>query len=349
MSFIEDKGRAEGYARQALELMRRRGIAPTPDNFWVWYLYASGHDHELVKVIDRLPDRPYDERICRELIERFGPGGRESVATRRASEALASTLDTTLSEITTVSAGMSAFGQVLDDAGTQLGQAPPSPELVARLTLETQTMQSTNQRLEAALAEATARIGQLQTDLHAIQREATTDALTGIFNRKEFEARLRDITHPRPREEAGFALLLLDIDRFKAFNDTWGHQMGDQILRLVAATMREAIGTGEFAARYGGEEFAVILPGADLVRAVARAEAIRNAVASRRIVKRASGETLGQITVSVGVTVYRDGEPLADVIARADASLYAAKRAGRNRTMAEVSVKPELQEVAIAH
>jgi diguanylate cyclase len=128
---------------------------------------------------------------------------------------------------------------------------------------------------------------------------------------------------------------MTDIDHFKKFNDNYGHTIGDHVLALVARTVKECIRSSDTAVRYGGEEFAVILPNIRIADAIRVAEQIRTAVASKKVVNRSKNITLGTITLSVGVARYVPGESVGDLIKRADAGLYAAKRTGRNRVVVE--------------
>jgi diguanylate cyclase len=140
------------------------------------------------------------------------------------------------------------------------------------------------------------------------------------------------------------ALMLTDIDHFKAFNDTFGHLTGDQVLRLVALAMKQNVKGQDIAARYGGEEFAVILPGTTLRAALTVADHVRRAVMTKELMKRSTGEHLGRVTVSIGVAAFKKGETAQSLIERADNCLYAAKRAGRNRVISETD--PEAASVA---
>ena len=139
----------------------------------------------------------------------------------------------------------------------------------------------------------------------------------------------------------GFRLMLVDIDHFKRFNDTWGHQTGDQVLRLVAMTLKSNLKGKDMAARYGGEEFAAILPATDLEGAVIVADNIRKAVQAKELLKRSTNEKLGRITASFGVAAYHPGDTPSSLIDRADRCLYAAKHAGRNRVFSEAELKPD--------
>ena len=140
-------------------------------------------------------------------------------------------------------------------------------------------------------------------------------------------------------------LLMLDIDYFKKFNDNYGHQTGDKVLKLLALVLTESIKTHDVAARYGGEEFAVVLPGSGLDDALAVGELIRDRIAKKNIVNRTTGKKLGGITLSVGAATYVPGEALADFIERADIALYTAKQTGRNRVVSEKDI-PE-QKMAV--
>lgn len=131
------------------------------------------------------------------------------------------------------------------------------------------------------------------------------------------------------------SLMLTDIDHFKTFNDNFGHLTGDQVLRLVAMSVKHNVKGEDTTARYGGEEFAVILPNTILRAAVTVAEHIRRAVMAKELMKRSTGEHLGRMTISIGVATLRKGDTGQSLIERADTCLYAAKRHGRNRVICE--------------
>jgi len=123
---------------------------------------------------------------------------------------------------------------------------------------------------------------------------------------------------------------MIDIDHFKRFNDIYGHQVGDEVLRAMGQTLKDVVKGQEMAARYGGEEFAVLLPEADLEQAKRVGENIRALIARKVVRRRSSGDLLGRITVSVGVAQFGHGDCAESLVERADRSLYVAKRQGRN-------------------
>jgi len=163
-------------------------------------------------------------------------------------------------------------------------------------------------------------------------RLATIDGLTGMLNRRAFlDAAEREISRcKRSGESFGFAMF--DLDWFKRINDTYGHPAGDSVLRWSADTLRNAIRPHDFLGRYGGEEFALVLPGTDTITASAVVERCRQAVERQSIDH--DGRPI-RVTVSAGIAAFgEDGSDLATLTAAADAALYQAKKAGRNRVVA---------------
>jgi diguanylate cyclase len=139
-----------------------------------------------------------------------------------------------------------------------------------------------------------------------------------------------EAAHKAAADGEDVCLLMCDIDHFKKFNDTWGHQTGDQVLRLVASCLAENVKGRDTAARYGGEEFAVLLRGTPLEAATMLANQIRTTVETKKLVKKSTGDILGTITISIGVAKFTADESVEAVIRRADACLYGAKHSGRN-------------------
>jgi diguanylate cyclase len=142
-------------------------------------------------------------------------------------------------------------------------------------------------------------------------------------------------------KDEALSVFLIDIDHFKKFNDDYGHQVGDQVLRLVAKVLQEGVREVDLAARYGGEELIAVLPGADLEACTSVAERIRRRIAEAKLTRRATGKEIGSITVSIGVAQFRLAESADAMIERCDRGLYQAKRLGRNRTVTETELEPE--------
>ncbi|MBI2212764.1 MAG: sensor domain-containing diguanylate cyclase [Acidobacteria bacterium] len=191
----------------------------------------------------------------------------------------------------------------------------------------------TNRLVEERTRELEQVNHQLQLANQVLHQLSTHDGLTGVANRRQFDEVLLIEWRRATRVSGPIAMIMVDIDHFKLFNDEYGHQAGDDTLKEVAYALQDSVQrAGDLIARYGGEEFAIILPGTGRAEAATLAESIRMAVEGRKI-RHARAIASRFVTVSVGVaSVYagRDGSP-AELVAAADRALYAAKRAGRNR------------------
>lgn len=344
MEYSEGVEQAHAYAAQALETMREHGIPANPRNFSTWYSYVSEKYPDLKKALDVLVSNKqgFSTQTNDEIYDKFFTHNDEGVALQETSKQIESQVHRVLEMIGDASGGVESFGQSLKDG---LGAIADSKGLdgiraaVQSLAAETQKMQHSNSALQAKLRESSDEIASLRQNLEDVQREAMTDALTGIANRKMFDATLRKRAMEAMEEGTPLCLALTDIDFFKKFNDSYGHQTGDQVLKLVGRILQGNVKGNDLAARYGGEEFALVLPNTELQNAHTVCEQVRNAVSSKRIRNRSTGEELGNITLSIGVALFRPGEPLADFIHRADEGLYFGKGNGRNQTVLETQLE----------
>ncbi|MFI5239823.1 MAG: diguanylate cyclase [Gemmatimonadales bacterium] len=169
-------------------------------------------------------------------------------------------------------------------------------------------------------------------EIEEINRRARTDALTGLANRQQFEERLSRIVMETNRFGGSCTLVMIDIDRFKQVNDTYGHQAGDEVLKRVSLVLQQEIRNVDLCARYGGEEMALLLPQTDLAGGCQLAERLRIAVGDRPFV--IGGREI-RVTISLGVATYPEGARDRDeLFSAADRALYGAKRAGRNQVVA---------------
>ena len=194
-------------------------------------------------------------------------------------------------------------------------------------------VQKENGFLERRLAESTQEVRRLREHLEQVRRDAMTDALTLLANRKAFDEALDRACADMDDSGAPLTLAVIDIDHFKRFNDTWGHQTGDQVIRYVASIIGRIGALPRLSSRYGGEEFAILFPSEAAAKAQQALEAIRTEISCRQLKRRSTNEDLGTVTVSSGLRAApRRASPPPRLIERADAALYASKRAGRNRT-----------------
>jgi diguanylate cyclase (GGDEF)-like protein len=191
----------------------------------------------------------------------------------------------------------------------------------------TAQLEELNDELQAVQAELIRNNRELLDSRALWERLAITDMMTEIANHRAFQERLREEIARAQRYAYPFILLMLDVDDFKPYNDTFGHPAGDQVLREMATVMRETVREGDLVARYGGEEFAALLPQTDAEHGRTVAERIREAVERHAFPH-------GHLTLSIGAAEYSsDGADPEALIASADTALYAAKRSGRNRVV----------------
>ena len=214
-------------------------------------------------------------------------------------------------------------------------------DIVAILESEIDRILAENLRLSSDLREARQTVARQEDTLDDLREQASTDGLTRIANRREFDTRIFAQQDRFERLGEAYSLVLIDIDHFKKVNDKHGHPSGDKVIAGVAETAASCINPADLAARYGGEEFAILLPRATLGGARLTAEKIREKV-ERTSFWCDSGPV--SVTVSLGVAQVHDGEALEALIRRTDEALYNAKRSGRNQVQAATPDPQDLQQ-----
>jgi diguanylate cyclase len=345
----DEHERTMAFAEIALGQIKALGQPAYPRNYEVWYAYATGYNPSLNQAINETlaragtlsntdVDQIYDTYLSpARLTDRIDNVGGQIV----------DEIEQVMSMIDNAVGSATHYTESLAHATQSLGATKDRDGLrsvVETLVRTTRDMEENNSQLEQRLKASKQEINQLQVNLEAVRSESLTDPLTSLANRKYFDQALEKFIAQSVATSEPLALLLADIDHFKAFNDTFGHLTGDQVLRLVALSVKQNVKGQDIAARYGGEEFAVVLPGTTLRAALTVADHIRRAVMTKELMKRSTGEHLGRVTVSIGVAVLQKGETAQSLIERADACLYAAKRCGRNRVICETD--PEILSVA---
>lgn len=329
---------AASVAERAMRSMAEQRIPATPANFAVWFQYFAGSHDDLRNAIDLLIDhnRPFDLRTNQDLFETY-VAPQVSAIVVDTSERLHTLMGAAKDFLATAIADNHSQMQAINEVADQ-GKAGVDPKaLVAQLMNELGRAATRATRLEAGFAEKTRELDVIRASLSRSEERARTDTLTGLANRRALDEFLRKAQATADWGES-LSVLMLDIDHFKTFNDSFGHGVGDQVLRLMAKVLREKVREQDLSARYGGEELIAVLPDADLAVCAQIAERIRHAIAECRITRRSTGEVLPHISVSIGVAQYRSGEAITDLIERCDRALYLAKNSGRNRVVTETEL-----------
>ncbi|TWT82248.1 putative diguanylate cyclase AdrA [Planctomycetes bacterium CA13] len=222
-----------------------------------------------------------------------------------------------------VSQYQTRLGELNDAVRVDPSVNKTAPKVVSLL----QQIMESNEALQTRLDAAERQLDKQTKQIESYLTEARTDGLTGLYNRRAFDQRLEELFGGFRKGGRSFVFVLVDIDHFKNFNDTHGHQVGDQVLQQVAKTLRLELQGAIMVARFGGEEFAVLMNG-PLRIAAEKMNEVRKSLAAQEI---EIGKKHLSVTISIGLSEPRDDLVVSPVVRRADEALYAAKNIGRNR------------------
>lgn len=327
-------------SKTSLQLMSLYNVHPIPENYQLWYTHAAQSDLNLSRTIENVISKnmPFSEEMSQKLHDKFFSQEKELNAVKDSGATFQTEMAKIINIIKDVGQNTNNHTAALSQHIETLSDFEGADELkdVIQLILnDTNTIKEQSGQLESKLMESTAKIGALQNNLENARLESRTDALTNIGNRKFFDEQLQEQIDKLKTEGQEFCLILSDIDFFKKFNDTYGHQIGDQVLKVVAHVIKNEAGEMASPARYGGEEFAILVPKSNLDGGSVLADLMRKAISTKSIKNKNTGDNFGKITMSFGIAQARSNEPAEDIIARADAALYLAKENGRNRVQNE--------------
>jgi diguanylate cyclase len=339
---------AEGQVlgHRTVDEMGRHELPVSAQNYEVWLTYFTHAMPDLRSAVDQLiaSGVSIGNQHMEELYERFFSTTHLSTQVMETGSRIAHEIADALDALKKAGATTERYGETLSVAADSLRHSTLDGDalkrLISVLASATTEMSKQNSSLSSKLSQSSVEMEKLRTSLRQARAEALTDALTGVANRKLFDETLRLRREEADAEKTDLSLILCDIDHFKSFNDTWGHQTGDQVIRFVASALTKFALPDHLVARYGGEEFAMIMPRTPLKEAARLADQIRMAIEAKRLVRRSTNETIGAVTVSFGAALYASGETPSQLVARADECLYMSKRSGRNRVTLETALPP---------
>ncbi|MDH0895104.1 MULTISPECIES: GGDEF domain-containing protein [unclassified Pseudomonas] len=330
--FPEETREAADLLKQAVPHMVRHDIPPNPVHYALWYSYCKGSEPDLNRRLDKIikdfssfpPEtavKLFRDFIIRGELEEARAGQRQVI------ELVDDIEDDVKRNVSggqhyhaSLSQGLAALQEpIVDDL----------PSVLNELQLSTQQMQEQQEKFLYRLKSAQAEIQNLRSQLERAQAAATLDSLTHVFNRHAFT---RLLEQALAGDTKGLALVMLDIDHFKQFNDQYGHPLGDRVLQHVGQLLRDLLPARGVAARYGGEEFCIILKDCfDLETAGEFAEQLRQKIRALRVKVRSTDKVLDTITASFGLALAETGDNFDSLVTRADDALYQAKRNGRDQ------------------
>lgn len=325
---------AYALAGEALRLMQEHGVWPTPLNYELWLYVAGDPEGALAQEIHRLlkAGETITEDVSESLAGKFIARLKLNDEVRDAGVKLTRELASITEVIVEAQKAQKSYGETLEGARKSMSAVDASAlkGLVESLTAATTRVLSQHSVLEGRLSESSREVTRLRKHLDQVRMEAMTDALTNLANRKSFDEAL-DAHCDNTDISKTLTLAVIDIDHFKRFNDTWGHQTGDQVLRYVASVLARIGRAPRMAARYGGEEFGLLFPGETSLAVERLLNEARTEIASRVLKRRSTNEDLGTVTISAGIAQRLSGEDSFDLLDRADKALYLSKNNGRNR------------------
>jgi len=319
--------------------MVKHEILPNPLNYTLWYSYYSKAfptlNKELDQTIERYGTCPTEvgEALFIQHITQLDKGNEKQLESfHKAFSHMVDNLSVSLDKTAKQTTG---YSQALMDNLTELGSHKVDSTITPVLTQLSENASAicnANEEFQGQLSAAQSEINSLKAELEHSKKEANTDPLTGLSNRRVLESIYHQFV-----EESGdsndLALIIMDIDKFKLFNDTHGHLLGDQILKFVGQLLRKECDEPLVPVRFGGEEFALLCPSYGIQKAQQVAENIRVKLSTITFNNKRTGDKIPPITASFGVAIKKHGDILNNVIERADQALYAAKNAGRNKVM----------------
>ena len=321
-------------------MMRDAGVQLTPENYHIWFAYAGGHNGSLNSQIDRIraAGRAFSQEVNERLYAEFFDDPRDDRSRREAQKRTHAVLRGALDAILSSQLGASAYQESLSDFTGALSKVTDAREietLVKELVRESNRMAESSIHYQNQLEDVRAEAVKLNEELDKALRESSIDPLTGLFNRKVVDEKLYELVNHYHEVQEPFSVVMVDVDRFKEFNDNYGHPIGDAVLRAVSSTLKESVKGTDFVARYGGEEFILIFPGTTCEDAATVADKLRLLVASNRKKLSRTGEVLDPIMISCGVAEVTADDTPDSMVHRADQALYLAKNSGRNQVKTE--------------
>jgi diguanylate cyclase len=347
----DEHQRTLALAETALNQIKALKQSAHPRNFEVWYTYATSHNPGLNQAINETlkRDGKVSDQDIAHIYDKHPSPVRFSERIEAVGGKIMGEIEQVMSMIDAAIGSANDYSESLAGATQQIPADADREQLrliVETLVRSTKEVEVTNQALQKRLVDSRQEIRELQDNLEVVRTESLTDPLTTLSNRKYLEDAITNLIEQSESKGSELSVILSDIDHFKKFNDTYGHLTGDQVLRLVAMAMKQTLKGQDVAARYGGEEFAVLLPRTTLRDGIIVAEHIRKAVMGKELIRRSTNETLGRVTISLGVSTWRKGDTMATLLERADSCLYAAKHQGRNCVVGEESLGTPSQQVA---
>jgi len=338
MIYKDQSPKAAEYLRQVIPMLAKHKLPATPNNYSIFYNYIAGSNQALVEAIDSniKKNKVFPASLLDELHEKYVDGSSTLAQQEQIQASLEKVITTASTEVQDANTDATSFDNTLNKHASTLSNLsdPDATAMVLKQILDdTRSMVKSTHAMQRRMHETTEEITQLKVELDAVKATAEKDALTNLKNRGAFEKEVESTVQNQSSKSLPTTAVMLDIDHFKRVNDSFGHLVGDRVIRYVAALLTQVLGPDSFIARYGGEEFIVIMKNQTAEKAFQLSEKVRTAMGNSKLQRKDSGETIGKVTLSAGIAVLREDDSAESFIGRADKALYEAKNTGRNKTV----------------
>ena len=343
---VDFEGRSETavyrLAGAAFDLIEQYGTPPAPRTYSIWYAYAANAPEAVVAEVDALLAEQGDLNAdqINDIYEAHLSRSPQQENNERVSQAIEASLNEVSEMISKTNTETDAVREKLSGVGAKIGTRPKrrDVELIFEQLMETNSqMSSMTESLATELAKSQEQVRQLNEEFQVIKKQSRTDALTDVANRRAFNERLARVHAHAQKSGEPYALALIDLDKFKQINDTYGHPIGDEVLAQLARLMVKNIEESDFAARIGGDEFAVIFPGQPAHDAYHSLVAMKLQLENLHFSEELNRDSRHKVTFSCGISEFKKSRSIEEMMEAADKQLLKAKGISRNHISVEGS------------
>ncbi len=329
---VEESG---NYLRMTLKNISENKLPYNPISYSLWYDYATGRNEQLIEDIESFSEEQENiqYQTIADLFKKHIADNQLLLAEKKTKE-FQKILAEMVNQMYSSEEDIDTNGSILDALSSRLSEASSIDvigKIANQIVDQTSSLVASSKVLSKQIKSKLNEIRELRKELEGIKKTAKTDILTGLLNRRGFEEAMIHILEDANVSEHPLSIIMIDIDHFKMVNDQHGHLVGDNVLKMLSKILKDNIKGRDVASRYGGDEFIVALAKTDEKGALIVAEYFRNNLRKMNWKIKGTGESIGQISISLGVAVYQKGDSLEQTIGWADNALYQSKHSGRNK------------------